>query len=293
MPKKRGMDKLGDAKTNEEEFVVKSYSKKDKKKYAPKCDIALSKELQLQYRDEIMMEYKESLVVVRKRFDCRGFIHRLLKKNPNSKKRKKAYFDACLNNDSGVVEKLLIDGLFPATEDAKGQNGVYYACIEGGFDSLRTCVTNQVSIDTKNNVDLSTPLHLACRGGSGSYERCLEFLLENHADVDARDVRGQTPAMWASQRNFHRVFSYLSEYGADLDAKDNQGWTALHFACFKGYRKVVAALLEEGAAYSEKDKLGQMPWDWAMKRGFDGIAAQLDDHARRIRKFKEKYGYSP
>ena len=56
---------------------------------------------------------------------------------------------------------------------------------------------------------------------------------------------------------------------------------------------MVAALLEEGAAYSEKDKLGQMPWDWAMKRGFDGIAAQLDEHARKIRKFKEKYGYSP
>ena len=99
--------------------------------------------------------------------------------------------------------------------------------------------------------------------------------------------------MWAAQRNFYRAFSYLSEYGADLDAKDIHGWTALHFACFKGYRKVVAALLEEGAAYSEKGKLGQMPWDWAMKRGFDGIAAQLDDHARRIRKFKEKYGYSP
>ena len=202
MSKKREPGNLENGEKSEEGFVVKSYSKKDTKKYAPKCDIALSKELQLQYRDEIMMEYKESLVVVRKRFDCRGFIHRLIKKNPNSKKRKKEYFDGCLNNDAGVVEKLLIDGLFPMTEDANGRNGVYYACIEGAFDSLRTCVNNQVSIITKNSTDLSTPLHLSCRGGTGSYRDSSEFLLENNADVDARDIRGQTPVMWEHKEIF-------------------------------------------------------------------------------------------
>ena len=72
MPKK-------EEKSDSDDFVVKSYVKADTKKYAPKCDIALSKELQLQYRDEILMEYKESQIVVRKRFDCRGFIHRLIK----------------------------------------------------------------------------------------------------------------------------------------------------------------------------------------------------------------------
>ena len=63
------------------------------KKICTKCDIVLSKELQLQYRDEIMMEYKESLVVVRKRFDCRGFIHRLIKKS-EFKKTEKEYLMA-------------------------------------------------------------------------------------------------------------------------------------------------------------------------------------------------------
>ena len=292
MPKKEQKTDSESA-SEDGEFAVKSYVKADTKKYAPKCDIALSKELQLQYRDEILMEYKESQIVVRKRFDCRGFIHKLLKKNPNSKKRKKRFFDVCLMNDAGTAEKLLIDGLYPTLEDERGQNGVYYACIEGSFDALRAILANQVSIETKNEKDLSTPLHLACRGGHSGYERCIEVLLENNVDVDARDIRGQTPAMWAAQRGFYRAFSLLSEYGADLDAQDKEGWTCLHFASYKGDRKVVAELLEEGAAYSEKDKLGQTPWDWAMKRKFDGIAAQLDEHARRIRKFKEKYGYSP
>ena len=48
-----------------------------------------------------------------------------------------------------------------------------------------------------------------------------------------------------------------------------------------------------GTEFIDKDKLDQTPWDWAMKMGFDGIAATLDSHARKIRKFKEKWGYSP
>ena len=78
MPKKEQKTDSESA-SEDGEFAVKSYVKADTKKYAPKCDIALSKELQLQYRDEILMEYKESQIVVRKRFDCRGFIHKLLK----------------------------------------------------------------------------------------------------------------------------------------------------------------------------------------------------------------------
>ena len=79
----------------------------------------------------------------------------------------------------------------------------------------------------------------------------------------------------------------LAEFGADLDAQDNEGWTALHYGAYYGYKKVVKELLEEGAHYSISDKLDQTPWDWAMKRKFDSIAAALDSHARKIRKFKD------
>ena len=30
-----------------------------------------------------------------------------------------------------VQRKITIDGLYPTLEDERGQNGVYYACIEG------------------------------------------------------------------------------------------------------------------------------------------------------------------
>ena len=56
-------------------------------------------------------------------------------------------------NDAGTAEKLLIDGLYPTLEDERGQNGVYYACIEGSFDVLRAILANQVSIETKKQKD--------------------------------------------------------------------------------------------------------------------------------------------
>ena len=67
MPKKEQKTDSESA-SEDGEFAVKSYVKADTKKYAPKCDIALSKELQLQYRDEILMEYKE-MELQQKNFD--------------------------------------------------------------------------------------------------------------------------------------------------------------------------------------------------------------------------------
>lgn len=279
----------------EEAFVPKSYGGEKPKPPPVKCLIAMNKELQNQYRDEVKMEYHERVGMQAKpRFNVVEFIRKLIKNNPNSNSKKKRYFDSCLMNDVTVVEKLLLKGLYPRTEDQKGCNGLYYACIEGSFDVVRTLLQSGVPVRTIHEDDLSTPLHLACRGGTNAYDRIVDLLLdEKEVNVDAKDIRGMTPAMWAAQRDNYRPLASLSEFGADFDAQDHEGWTALHFAAYAGHSRTVKELLEEGAHYSVKDKLDQTPWDWAMKMGFDGIAAALDSHARKIRKFKEKWGYSP
>jgi ankyrin repeat protein len=260
-----------------------------------RCLIAMNKDLQNAYRDEVLEDFQLRVGrQVRPRFRLFEFIRKLIRKNPNSNKKKKQYFDACLMNNMQLAERLLLKGLYPHTHDANGCNGLYYACIEGSFDTARMLLQNEVSTATVNALDKSTPLHLACRGGNSGYELLVDLLLGTRkVDVDAKDCRGMTPAMWAAQRNNYRPIAALAEFGADLDAQDSEGWTALHYAAYYGYKKTANELLEEGAHYSIADKLDQTPWDWAMKRKFDSIAAALDDHARKIRRFKEKYGYSP
>jgi len=69
-----------------------------------------------------------------------------------------------------------------------------------------------------------TPLHSAATMGvvDGA-----ELLLANHADVNARDLRGATPLHCAANP---AVAELLLAHKADVNAKDNQGLTPLQWA---------------------------------------------------------------
>ena len=54
--------------------------------------------------------------------------------------------------------------------------------------------------------------------------------MEHGADVNAADLRGDTPMHAAAQRNFTTVVRFLAEHGADLDARNDAGRTPLDLA---------------------------------------------------------------
>lgn len=61
-----------------------------------------------------------------------------------------------------------------------------------------------------------------------------KVLIENGADVNAKDNTGVTPLMFASTLDHHAVAKLLIESGSDVNAKDNDGWSALIFAAYNG-----------------------------------------------------------
>lgn len=104
-----------------------------------------------------------------------------------------------------------------------------------------------------------TPLHAAVYGYSwkrDERDRIAFYLIENGANVNAKDDGGETPLHvvaheWSDKRKV--ITDYLIVNGADVNAKDHEGNTPLHIATtasglfFAPDPEVVNHLVENGA----------------------------------------------
>ena len=85
-----------------------------------------------------------------------------------------------------------------------------------------------------------TPLHFAASArGPG----IVQLLLDSGALVEARDIRGWTPLIWATSLE---SFGTLRAAGADIRAQSDAGYTVLHRAASSLDVATVEALLAEG-----------------------------------------------
>jgi ankyrin repeat protein len=58
----------------------------------------------------------------------------------------------------------------------------------------------------------------------------VQLLLDNDADIEAKDNNGKTALLWAAERGRKPVVQLLLDEDADIEAKDNNGKTALLWA---------------------------------------------------------------
>jgi len=76
-----------------------------------------------------------------------------------------------------------------------------------------------------------SPLHKAAHKGDLD---TLIRLIDDGADVNARDKYGCSPLMVASLQGHADVARYLLDHGADLHAVDHLGQSAIHQAAIRG-----------------------------------------------------------
>ena len=75
----------------------------------------------------------------------------------------------------------------------------------------------------------------------------MRCLVENGAEVNAREIDLSTPLMVACYNDHIDVASYLVVNGADIHLEDRIGDTALHDAARRGHVELVSKLLALGA----------------------------------------------
>jgi hypothetical protein len=115
-------------------------------------------------------------------------------------------------------------------------------CAKNGFTTSvkRLLSIRNINVNMKDDRFGATPLHSAVMNGHIEIAR---LLLQNGADVNAKDNDGYTPLHWAAFQGHIDILHLLVENGADLEAQENDGWRTLHFAADRGHLPFIQELI--------------------------------------------------
>jgi ankyrin repeat protein len=138
--------------------------------------------------------------------------------------------------------------------------------------SIRDLLKRDKSLASHRYAKDWTPLHFAAFEGDAE---SAAILLDNGAQVDAKNGNGTTALMLAVQEGKTDVVQLLLARKASVAAKDKQGWTPLHFAAQENRLEIARELVRAGAAKNAKDAKGRTPFDVATKMGRAEIAHAL------------------
>uniref|UniRef100_A0A8C0JNH6 Poly [ADP-ribose] polymerase n=1 Tax=Canis lupus dingo TaxID=286419 RepID=A0A8C0JNH6_CANLU len=146
----------------------------------------------------------------------------------------------------------------PAVEP--GARELFEACRNGDVERVKRLVTPEKVNSRDTAGRKSTPLHFAAGFGR---KDVVEYLLQNGANVQARDDGGLIPLHNACSFGHAEVVSLLLRHGADPNARDNWNYTPLHEAAIKGKIDVCIVLLQHGAEPTIRNTDGRTALDLA------------------------------
>ena len=154
---------------------------------------------------------------------------------------------------------------------------LHYAAL-CGLQQLVTFLAMECSpdVNARGFFDEVTPLHLASRDGHVEVAR---VLLQNGADVNARDISKWTPLRQALDDKGHvEVALVLLEHGADVSAQGVDNWIPLHWASRRGHENLARVFLEHGADVNAQDIFRWTPFRRALDNGHMEVALVLLEH---------------
>ncbi|XP_045483729.1 poly [ADP-ribose] polymerase tankyrase [Harmonia axyridis] len=171
------------------------------------------------------------------------------------------------------VQKIFQDP--PGSADVECQ--LLEAAKSGNLELVQQLLTSFPHIVNCRDLDgrHSTPLHFA-----SGYNRVavVEYLLEQGADVHAKDKGGLVPLHNACSYGHYEVTELLVKHGASVNVADLWKFTPLHEAAAKGKYEIVKLLLKHGADPNKKNRDNATPLD-LVKEGDQDVADLLKGNA--------------
>ena len=141
----------------------------------------------------------------------------------------------------------------------------------------------------KQNIKTALPLHRAAWGKS---TETAQILIDNNANIEAKDDDGDTPLYNAAWNNSLETAQILIDNNANIEAKNNVGETPLHGTAWSDSTETAQILIDNQANIEAKDDDGKTPLHRAA--GFNSLetAQILIDNKANI-EAKDQYRYTP
>ena len=83
----------------------------------------------------------------------------------------------------------------------------------------------------------------------------VNVLLDEGADVEARDDAGHASLHYTSESGRTDIAALLLDHGADVEATDDEGYVPLHLASGSGQVHTAALLIDKGANVNSVSKV--------------------------------------
>ncbi len=180
---------------------------------------------------------------------------------------------ATLNNDSGMLEELIEQGVQRDQLSNRGWSALHIAAFKGYVNLMKMlCAPNTAGSKPGANVNLrgkggATPLHFAVREHRLS---AVEYLLRQpNIEVNVIDNEGKSPWLSAVVNEKIDMMKVLltAKEKLNINLAGDNAWTALHIAVALKNEDMVDLLLKEGANVHVKNVDAATPSYLACRQG--------------------------
>ncbi|XP_049835771.1 serine/threonine-protein phosphatase 6 regulatory ankyrin repeat subunit B-like [Schistocerca gregaria] len=166
---------------------------------------------------------------------------------------------AAYNGDIKTLREMISNGADPRIKDDEGKSILMDGACHGHLEMVKFLVE-----------EVCIPLEECDRNGNttllcASLSMCpnlevLQYLVSSGADLQARNLMGETALHIASRSQSLETFKFLQQSGIPIDSQDLQGKTVLHHAAELGDAQMVKYLLDQKCLPVDcRDKYGQTP----------------------------------
>jgi len=172
-------------------------------------------------------------------------------------------YSCLLSATSKAMADLLIEHKANVNLAIGNESTLHRAVEKMDSDLVEILLDNKADIDARNS-DQNTPLHGACD------EQTSQLLLDRKADPNAENKRKNTPMQVIANKGNGSIYGLeiiqqLIEAKAAVDHKNNKGKTALHIAFEKQNKDLARCLLTAQASMIIQDNVGVSPLDISFK----------------------------